>query len=82
MTYDAELEQPRCPACGRYEEHDAEGFYDAGLHLEGCEDPDPTGDERNESDQVKEDEVSQFGGLAVFCNEACADRFHHRKATR
>ena len=70
-----ERHDARCPACGRFVEADADGFYDAGVHLDGCEDPDPDSEIRSTSDEVKEREVF-VGFLAVFCDEACANLFH------
>ena len=58
----------RCPNCGRFTAGHAEGYYDAGLHIDGCE----------QDEEIKEDEVSDFGGVEAFCTEACADRFHNR----
>ncbi len=59
----------RCPSCGRFTEENPDGYWDAGEHLEGCE----------SDEEIKEDEVSDYGGVEAFCDEACADRFHHRK---
>lgn len=56
---------PQCPQCGRFvgeATNTSPGFGDAAWH-------DPTGCDDFEAD---------VNGLEIFCNEACADKFHWR----
>lgn len=64
----------KCPQCGKFvgegygdpgDEDYSPGYGDRDFHVEGCE-----------NDEYLEDHFY----VVVFCDEACADRFHHRAA--